>query len=261
MDDPKRLLSSVRAGSLESLLLRSAHEPGPDQGQREALWSALAEQLPVSSGAGRSSSVGSSSGCGARIAAPSKALGSVGVLKVVSLLAIAGIVAMGALHAAAPRAESPGSREVPPRITTPSSPAPATPPAEAPSPAAAAAPTIASVPAEPPAPGPPKSPRRSAQATNETASEQTGESLRLESALLLGARKSLRTGDCREALARSDDARARWPQGMLREEREAIAIEALECLGRRDEALERRVAFLLAFPQSVYARNVGLSSP
>jgi hypothetical protein len=48
-----------------------------------------------------------------------------------------------------------------------------------------------------------------------------------------------------------DDHASRFPRGQLAEERDALRIQALAALGRRDEALGRAVRFRRAYPQSL----------
>jgi outer membrane protein assembly factor BamD (BamD/ComL family) len=67
------------------------------------------------------------------------------------------------------------------------------------------------------------------------------------------ARALLRAGDA--AGARSELARAEtsFPNGVLAEEREALALAALVKLGDREGARARAAAFLQRYPESVHA--------
>jgi hypothetical protein len=55
--------------------------------------------------------------------------------------------------------------------------------------------------------------------------------------------------------ATSEHAR-RFPDGVLAEEREAIAIEALVAAGRGDPARARFTQFVARFPDSSYRRHL-----
>jgi hypothetical protein len=78
-----------------------------------------------------------------------------------------------------------------------------------------------------------------------------------EEARLVGrAREALRGGDAALALQKLEKSRARFPNGALMQEREALAIEALVRLGRRDIAAERAARFVWEFPRSPYSARV-----
>jgi outer membrane protein assembly factor BamD (BamD/ComL family) len=59
-----------------------------------------------------------------------------------------------------------------------------------------------------------------------------------------------------EALALCNDHAKRFPNGMLVQEREMVAIEALVKVGRRDEARARADRFKARFPGSTHARRL-----
>jgi hypothetical protein len=71
-----------------------------------------------------------------------------------------------------------------------------------------------------------------------------------EMRLLREARRALVTGEPAAAYALLEQHRARFPQGALREEREAYAIRALTALGRNDEAERRYLDFVIRYPQA-----------
>jgi hypothetical protein len=73
--------------------------------------------------------------------------------------------------------------------------------------------------------------------------------------LLRAARRALSTEPAR-ALGLADEHARRFPSGMLGQEREAIAIEALTRLGRASEARSRAKNFLGRFPRSPYRARV-----
>jgi outer membrane protein assembly factor BamD (BamD/ComL family) len=74
--------------------------------------------------------------------------------------------------------------------------------------------------------------------------------LRDESRLLERARDALRGGDARAALTILDDARARFPNGVLDQERETLSIEAIAASGDRARAAARADAFERRYPNS-----------
>ncbi len=77
-----------------------------------------------------------------------------------------------------------------------------------------------------------------------------------ESRRLAEARDALRRGDTSGALSRLSDLQRAVPGGILGQEREALAIEALAKSGRSTEAQTRARAFLQAYPQSPHAPRV-----
>jgi hypothetical protein len=58
------------------------------------------------------------------------------------------------------------------------------------------------------------------------------------------------------ALSLANQHRARYPSGVLAEEREVIAIEALKRLGRSAEAERRVEAFSRRYPGSAYRKKL-----
>jgi hypothetical protein len=82
------------------------------------------------------------------------------------------------------------------------------------------------------------------------------DTLAAETSLLDHARAALQRGDAAAALASCDAHAKKYARGVLREERERIAIEALAALGRRDEATARTQRFDRAFPNSVQSERL-----
>ena len=85
--------------------------------------------------------------------------------------------------------------------------------------------------------------------------------LREEADLVRQAREALRSGNGALALALLEQIRARIPGGVLTQEREALAIEALDRTGQRAAAATRAAAFLRAYPGSPHAAWVRLFAP
>ncbi len=77
-----------------------------------------------------------------------------------------------------------------------------------------------------------------------------------ESRRLAEARDALRRGDASGALSQLTELQRAVPGGILGQEREALAIEALAKSGRSSEAQARARAFLQAYPQSPHAARV-----
>lgn len=76
-----------------------------------------------------------------------------------------------------------------------------------------------------------------------------------EADLLEQARSALKSDPAR-ALARANEHRSRFPGGVLVQEREVLAIQALRQLGRSAEADRRTLAFEKAFPGSAFQRKL-----
>ena len=79
-----------------------------------------------------------------------------------------------------------------------------------------------------------------------------------ELALVRGARAAMRAGDHPAALALLDQHAARFPAGMLREERDANRAIALCRLERRADAARAATDFFARYPYSPYADRVRL---
>ncbi|MBX3264876.1 MAG: hypothetical protein KF782_34710, partial [Labilithrix sp.] len=83
--------------------------------------------------------------------------------------------------------------------------------------------------------------------------EETGPEAEVR--LLERAQDALRARPA-EALALAEDHARRFPQGMLAQEREVIAIEALMKTGRASEANARAARFKARFPGSSHTRRI-----
>jgi hypothetical protein len=64
------------------------------------------------------------------------------------------------------------------------------------------------------------------------------------------------SGDPARALQLANEGHAKFPRGVFWQEREMIAIQSLQRLGRADEAKRRSDAFVAAHPESVYAESL-----
>jgi hypothetical protein len=77
-----------------------------------------------------------------------------------------------------------------------------------------------------------------------------------EADLLEQARAALKAGDSARALQRVNEHARRYPRGVLVQEREVLAIQALRRLGRDVEAERRADAFSKAYPGSAFQRKL-----
>lgn len=73
---------------------------------------------------------------------------------------------------------------------------------------------------------------------------------------LIRAARQAAASDAAQALALTDEHLRRFPRGMLSQERETIAIEALARLGNRAAARQRAQRFLANNPSSPYAGRI-----
>jgi hypothetical protein len=80
----------------------------------------------------------------------------------------------------------------------------------------------------------------------------SGQELAAESAILDIARAAIARGEADHALAAVDRHAAAFPQGMLREEREALGVKALVLAGRGDDARAREARFRARYPESLF---------
>lgn len=108
------------------------------------------------------------------------------------------------------------------------------------------APAVATENARPPAPTVAPSVHRPATPAEASASE----------ADLLGTAQAALAGDPGKALNLSEQHARTFPRGVLVQEREVIAIEALTRLGRSADALARAERFLKAYPSSAHRSKI-----
>ncbi|MGH7434423.1 MAG: hypothetical protein ACRENE_01980 [Polyangiaceae bacterium] len=83
--------------------------------------------------------------------------------------------------------------------------------------------------------------------------------LRAEREVLDRARSSLSEGDAAGALALLDRHASEFPQALLAEEREALAVQSLVIAGRYDDARGRAARFRAAWPGSLFLPAVDAS--
>lgn len=229
-EDPVRLLE----GGTDDPVLRSALEAGRDELPSLERLQAIGARLGVGTG-------GAVTGGGSGAAPLAGA--SLGA-KLVGLALVAGAVAGGvglALHSRSRPEPAPAA------AVQPAPPLAADPPAPTPLPTLTPAPAP---PLDPPRPAPKVPPPARASRAETHAGDP-----RAEAALLQQANDALAV-DPGRALKLCAVHVQRYPSGLLSQEREVIAIEALVALGRRAEATERADRFRAAHPESSHLRRI-----
>jgi hypothetical protein len=281
MTDPKRLLDRDDLGKVERRLLESGRDVDPSEQAHDALWGALAQRIAltaatevvvtkaatgVTSAAVRVGAVVKSAAASALLKPAIVAVAAVGISAAALTYEVHGNHAVGTVPARDVSVSAPGvpvsippsnapsnplskPPSIPPSIPRPlvvadtqtatALPSPATPPATPPATVVQGGARPRSVPTVPSAELPPDEPVESA--------------VHAEGALVLQARAAVRRGDCAAALQPLNEANARYPRGTLRQERDALTIEALACGGQSAEASSRAAAFLRDYPGSPYA--------
>jgi hypothetical protein len=283
MSDPRRWLDEEGGATRhERELLRAGLAMDPPDGAQDRVWAALLPQLGGPSGppdgdgpGGLPHDLGPAgvSTAGGAAAAAGKAAGAFALSGLVKAMLVGGagaalfVAGYAAVTPAVPPPSPPvgleaqaqaarGHVEPPPAPRAPGLTAEDR--ANAPSPEAAkatpAAPRderVAGVePSSPGAAAPPVEPSPPGAAAERTTR------LREERRMLEEARDTLRRGDASGALQKLDQARIRFPGGVLVQEREALGIEALHSSGQRAAASARAAAFLRAYPQSPHATRM-----
>ena len=294
MNAPKRWLTDgggATRGERDLLRLDASHEP--PAAAKDAVWTALLAQLPPippgSSGGGGAPGAG-----GAKVAAGAKAAAAAGsgnaavagavgggVLKS-ALIGAGSALALIATYTVVAPAQAP-SVPAPTTIEMPADPGARSAPLGSPGQHAATSPVarethgiavatatldsmappgtpIVAASGEPRVGGAAPSSKGlvgSAGASTSLAAPPDRETRLLEeSRRLTEARDALRRGDASGALAQLAELQRAVPGGILGQEREALAIEALARSGRSSEAQARARAFLQAYPQSPHAARV-----
>lgn len=224
--DPPRLADSPAAGpeGLRDLLGAARRDVGSDQQLAR-----LADRLgPLLAPPAAAAAVGMS------------ALAKLGAASVALIVAGGGAWMLSAPQPGPPPAPvspaAPRSAEQPPAAAT----------------GAAPAATAAAVVAPDPAPA------ASSRSTDAPPSKPAPSVAFSEAEVLEQARRALK-GDPARALTRANEHRSRFPRGVLAQEREVIAIQALRQMGRSAEAERRAEAFEKAFPGSPFQRKLKAS--
>jgi hypothetical protein len=95
-------------------------------------------------------------------------------------------------------------------------------------------------------------PRPSSPSSQPSSPRPAGADIAAERTLLDRARSALARGDASGALTAAGEHEQRFPEGVLVEEREAVAIRALILGGRRAEATQRAATFRRRFSRSLF---------
>jgi hypothetical protein len=237
--DPLRL-SELAGGSPELRgLFQSAREDVPSVTKLEGLWARL-EPL-----AGPTS--GTSPVPPAAPAPPVVTPSSAGAGKVLAIVAAVGAAGVVAYFLSRPAPVAPPEPQKPTSAVAPSlaaAPAPLTEQVPAPSEAQSAPTnTVAPTSAEP----------RGTQSP--PSSKGTSKDASAEAALLERAREAI-SSDPKRALALTREHARRFPKGILTQEREVIAIDALKRLGKGSEAESRANQFKKTYPGSAHQHGL-----
>jgi hypothetical protein len=254
--DPKRLLeggASQGAGDLRSLL-----EAGKSEMPSDEQMMMLAAKLGAMGGMGGAGAAGAGGGAGAGAGggagAGAGATVKAGIaIKVIGAVAIAAVAGAGAVAVS-----QKGSETKPPVGLVAVAAADANANANANGNGNVSASASASADADTKADaGTAKSGAKigRASATNVASAEVRDEGPEAEVKLLERAQDALRSRPD-EALALCNDHAQRFPSGMLVQEREVIAIEALVKTGRKEEARTRADRFKARFPGSSHTRRL-----
>jgi hypothetical protein len=233
-DDPDRLIRSPGENEGLRTLLSAGQGELPDAARLASLAAKLGPMMGPGGGGGGGGGAAAAKGTVA-------ALGAATVGKVAVVLAV---VAVGSV--AAWRLGRSPALEAPVAIASP-------------------APSVSSSPAPAPPPAPDETPSLVASGAGAGAGK-SGASIAarppprpvdpdLEVKLLRRAQDSLAT-DPSAALALCGEHAQAFPQGLLAQEREVLAIDALVRLGRADEANARGRRFAATFPASTHLRRV-----
>ncbi len=291
---PRRWLDDDGASSAVRDVLRSDRGMDPPDGAEDAVWLGLAAKIAAGA-AVTAASVGTAKTAAAAtttVATSTAATGTTvtavasgGLLKSILIGAFGGVIAVTGYSAIAPPSaperapdaaivpappvkdlsNSPGSKGVPRSgadDVAPSKDAPSVVPPSAtdapPSSAVQPSPTAASTASSAPTDAPPASTEASgaAGAPAPGSPEERASRLRDESDMLNQARAALRGGDTAGTMRLLEQARQKFPGGVLGQEREALAIEALAKSGARAEASSRAAAFIQAHPNSPHAARL-----
>lgn len=254
-DEPVHLTSDPDAPSDLRDLLEAGRAELPDDAQLSALAAKVGLAGAV---AGAGALEASGAGAGASATTGKAAAGAVaatkagaGALAVKAALALA--VASGAVAGAYALSQGGRDEEVRAPATASLVETDSAPPSVAPARSAAPPPEDAGGSAEP---EPPEPPRRAPAAVRLTPSSLAPSSAPAEVPLIRGAQDALVHGNYRDALRDAERHAVAHPRGVLVQEREVIAIEALAGLGRREEARTRAERFRAAYPTSPHVRRI-----
>lgn len=233
--DPERLLNeSSHADPLERELLGSVRHVGPPEGAKDQAWRGIAAQIAVVAVVG--AATGSSAAAATKTSAGALASWAVSS-KVAAVAAVSGL-ALGGGYLVVTGTD---------RAPAPSSVGRATP-----------APVVQTVPVKTAAQQPalPDAPPASENAPSRKVEPRRQDLLKAESSLLTEARAQLRSGNVAGAQDSLDRLQSQFPNGMLTQEREVLAIEVLYARGNVEGAQRRARGFVKAYPKSPHSAKL-----
>lgn len=248
MSDPKRLLDGLDGGELKGLL-----EAGKSELPNDAQMLALAAKIGIAGALGGAGGAGAAGASGAGGAGAAKAGATatavvkgataikIGVAVAVVSAAGAGTVAVTTAKKNVVADEKPSGIVAAPSVTSTTGAATASeslPPRVDP---------FASANVDPSA-----KPTTTASAMTKSAAPNAAEEVKM----LERAQDALRSARHADALSLCNEHATRYPNGMLAQEREVIAVEALVKTGRTAEAKARAEKFKARFPGSSHTRRI-----
>jgi hypothetical protein len=246
------------SAALEGLFEAERPLPPAPPDLHDRLLARISASVALSAGA----AVALTGGAAGAIAA-GKQLGALSSAKAIALAA-GGAFLVGSAVGAGAYAVATGPRSSTPPVV-PATASATDPRSHDPASASVTAPEHADAPGAPAAPSSSVSSRpppvRSAPPSDPPAVASADRALLAERALIERARVALTRGAPAAALEALDEHAVLHPSGRLREEREALAIQALVRAGRDAEARGRAVTFRAAYPQSVFLPSVDRVAP
>jgi len=245
--DPPRL-SKDGATRGERRLATLVEASRRDVGSREELALLEARLLPLI-GPVLPGTPGAPAGTGTTAGGPgaATAVGASSAVKLAVVSAVAATVATAAylLMPSAPGHSLTAAPAVSSVVVAPPGAEPATRPASS-----------ASAPAEEPAPPAEPAPAPGAPAVIAPSASAAQERVKPSETELIGSAQSALSSNPARALSLCEQHRLLYPHGVLVQEREVLAIEALSNLGRHAQAVARGDRFLKAFPGSAHRSKI-----
>jgi hypothetical protein len=255
MGDPERLLSSISdSDHLERELLASIHRMDPPSDAQAEGWARLSAQIAAVSLVGTvHATAAAASAAQGGLAAAHGAAATSGVSATGLIPAALKILSSKLAVALAVSGVAVGASAVWVETHKPSAPPPSPVAAQQ-----ALPPVSAQLAAALPAPDPALQlvPDSDPGKQSPSADQHRRDMLSAESALITQARAQLRNGDANAAQQLLRTLHQKFPKGMLRQEREVLAIEVLAARGNASAAQQRARAFIAAHPESPHSAQL-----
>jgi hypothetical protein len=235
MKDPERLLHE--GDDFERELLGSLRREAPPEGAKGEAWRRIGAQIAavtVIGGATERAAASQASGIATSLAKVSAA-------KLAIAIAGTALVLGGGAVVAHRRSANPPNEPV--AVASPGLPN---------APAAARVPEVT----VPPVVVVSASPAATNRPASSSAAGAESKRLSAESALLTAARAALLDGNPRAAQASLAQMQAEFPHGVLSQEREVLAVEALAAEGKTEAAARHARAFIAAHPESPHSAQL-----